>query len=121
VHGQHLPRNAGPGPGGRLCDARRPLREIAARNDELDHLYNQIFRELRSDILGAPGTTSRALYLLFSAHKLEPIGDRVVNIAERVIFMVNGELGELSAGPEAPEGYDDLPPASRPAGGPAPD
>jgi phosphate transport system protein len=85
-------------------------REIAARDDELDHLYNQIFRELLSYIIEDPGTTTRALYLLFSAHNLERIGDRVVNIAERVIFMVSGELGELSAGPEAPEEYDDVPP-----------
>jgi phosphate transport system protein len=91
-------------------------RAIAARDDELDHLYDQIFRELLSYIIEDPGTTTRALYLLFSAHNLERIGDRVVNIAERVIFMASGELGELSAGPEAPEEYDDLPPApSRPA------
>ncbi len=78
-------------------------REIAARDDLLDNLYNQIFRELLSYILEDPSTTTRALYLLFSAHNLERIGDRVVNVAERVIFMASGEMSELSAGPDAPE------------------
>jgi phosphate uptake regulator len=42
------------------------------------------------------------LYLLFASHNLERIGDRAVNIAERVIFMTVGEMKELSAGPDAP-------------------
>lgn len=75
---------------------------VAARDDELDNLYNQIFREILSYILEDPTSTTRALYLLFSAHNLERIGDRVVNIAERIIFMNSGELRELSAGPDAP-------------------
>lgn len=77
-------------------------REVAARDDLLDSLYNQIFREILSYILEDPSTTTRALYLLFTAHNLERIGDRVVNIAERIIFMSSGELRELNAGPEAP-------------------
>lgn len=77
-------------------------RRIAARDDEVDNLYNQIFRELLSFMVEDPRTTSRALYLLFAAHNLERIGDRVTNIAERVIFMASGEMHELSAGPEAP-------------------
>ncbi len=77
-------------------------RAVAARDDELDNLYNQIFREILTYILEDPTTTTRALYLLFSAHNLERIGDRVVNIAERIIFMNSGELRELNAGPDAP-------------------
>ena len=74
-------------------------RAVAARDDAVDHLYNQIFREILSFILEDPATTTRALYLLFSAHNLERIGDRVVNIAERVIFMSSGEMRELNAEP----------------------
>ena len=81
-------------------------RAVAARDDLVDNLYNQIFREILTYILEDPTTTTRALYLLFSAHNLERIGDRVVNIAERVIFMNSGEMRELNAGPDAPvEGY----------------
>lgn len=77
-------------------------RAVAARDDVVDNLYNQIFREVLSCILEDPATTTRALFLLFSAHNLERIGDRVVNIAERVIFMSSGEMRELNAGPDAP-------------------
>ena len=76
-------------------------RAVASRDDVVDNLYNQIFREILSFILEDPTTTTRALYLLFSAHNLERIGDRVVNIAERVIFMTSGEMRELNAGPDA--------------------
>jgi len=77
-------------------------RQVAAQDDVLDNLYNQIFRELMTFIVEDPRTISRALYLLFVAHNLERIGDRVVNICERVIFMTSGELKELNAGPDAP-------------------
>jgi len=77
-------------------------RAVAARDDVIDNLYNQIFRELLSFIVEDPHTTTRALYLLFAAHNLERIGDRAVNISERVIFMTSGKLKELNAGPDAP-------------------
>jgi len=77
-------------------------RAVAAQDDVIDNLYNQIFRELLTFILEDPHTITRALYLLFSAHNLERIGDRAVNISERVIFMTSGELKELNAGPDAP-------------------
>lgn len=77
-------------------------RGVAARDDVIDDLYHQIFRELVSFIAEDPSTTTRALYLLFAAHNLERIGDRVVNITERVIFITSGEMKELSAGPWAP-------------------
>lgn len=77
-------------------------RTIAARDDVIDDLYQQVFRVLLSFMLEDPQTTSRALYLLFAAHNLERIGDRAVNIAERVIYLTSGEMKELSAGPLAP-------------------
>ena len=77
-------------------------RAVAAEDDVIDNLYNQIFRELLTYIVEDPHTITRALYLLFAAHNLERIGDRAVNISERVIFMTSGELKELNAGPAAP-------------------
>jgi phosphate transport system protein len=75
---------------------------IAQRDDIVDGLYQQIFRELLTFMLEDPKTISRALYLLFAAHILERIGDRAVNIAERVIFLTSGKMKELNAGPMAP-------------------
>ena len=65
----------------------------------IDGLYQQVFRELLSFMVEDPRTTTRALYLLFSAHNLERIGDRITNIVERIIFMSSGEMRELNPEP----------------------
>ena len=74
-------------------------REVAQMDDVIDGLYQQIFRELLSFMLEDAHTISRALYLLFVAHNLERIGDRAVNIAERVVFIASGELKEFKTLP----------------------
>lgn len=71
-------------------------RAVARQDDEIDHLYNQIFRELLSFMIEDPATTTRGTYLLWAAHNLERIGDRATNIAERVIFMTTGTMKELN-------------------------
>lgn len=71
-------------------------REVAQRDDEVDHLYNQIFRELLTFMIEDPKTITRATYLLWIAHNLERIGDRVTNISERVVFMTTGIVRELN-------------------------
>ncbi len=76
-------------------------REVARRDDYVDQLYQQVFRELLTYMMEDPRTITRALYLLFIAHNLERIGDRATNIAERVIFMTSGELRELNPEPDA--------------------
>ncbi len=70
--------------------------QIVAMDDSVDALYTQIFREILSYMVEDPHTTSRGLYLLFAAHNLERIGDRVTNIVERILFMTSGELRELN-------------------------
>lgn len=70
--------------------------EIANRDDEIDDLYKQVFRELMSYIVEDPRTVTRALNLLFAGHNLERIGDCVTNIAERVIYAATGRLEELN-------------------------
>lgn len=69
---------------------------VCTRDDEIDHLYNQVFRELLTYIIEDPRVVTRAMYLLFVAHNLERIGDRATNIGERVIYMVTGRLEELN-------------------------
>lgn len=71
-------------------------RAVVPQDDMVDLLYQQIFRELLSFMIEDPATTTRALYLLFSAHNLERIGDRVTNVVERVIFLASGEMKELN-------------------------
>jgi len=70
-------------------------RAIPAEDDEMDALYDQIFRELTTRIMVDPKLVDRASYLIWVAHNLERAADRVVNICERVIFMVTGEVVEF--------------------------
>jgi len=70
-------------------------RAIPAEDDEMDALYDQIFRELITHITVDPKLVDRASYLIWVAHNLERAADRVVNICERVIFMVTGEVVEF--------------------------
>jgi phosphate transport system protein len=68
---------------------------IAVRDDEIDQLYDQVLRELLTYMIQDPRNISRATYLLWVAHNLERIGDRITNIGERVVFMTTGKLKEL--------------------------
>jgi phosphate transport system protein len=70
-------------------------RAIPRQDDEVDALYNQVFRVLLSHIISSPGTLEQATYLLWAAHNLERTADRVINICERVIYTVTGEMQEL--------------------------
>ena len=70
---------------------------IAAEDDEVDQLYNQVYRELVSYMVEDPKTITRATRLLWVAHNLERCADRVTNICERVVFNVTGKMYEISA------------------------
>lgn len=70
---------------------------MAARDDEVDHLYAQVFRELLTYMIEDPRTIKRATHLLMVAQALERMGDHATNVAERVIYMVTGTLRELNA------------------------
>lgn len=71
---------------------------IARRDDEVDELYNQVYRELLTFMMADPGTINRATHLLWAAHNLERIADRVTNICERVLFLVTGRMVEMQSG-----------------------
>ena len=60
-------------------------------DDEVDDIYEQVYRELLTYMTADPSTIQRATYLLWVAHDLERVADRTTNIAERVIYLVTGE------------------------------
>jgi phosphate transport system protein len=66
-------------------------------DDEVDALYNQVYRELVTYILEDPKCIEQANYLLWVAHNLERTADRVTNICERVIFTVTGKLVDIGS------------------------
>ncbi len=72
-------------------------KRICAEDDEVDHLHDQVYRELLTFILEDSRTITRATRLLWVAHNLERIADRVTNICERVVFMVTGEMIEIGS------------------------
>jgi phosphate transport system protein len=72
-------------------------RKIPVEDDEVDALYNQIYRELMTFIIADPKTIERANWLLWVAHNLERFADRVTNICERTVFIVTGELIEIDS------------------------
>jgi phosphate transport system protein len=71
-------------------------RAIAAQDDEIDHMYKAVFDEVIQMMARDPNAIQGGTYLLWCAHNLERIGDRVTNIAERVIFMTTGTMKELN-------------------------
>jgi phosphate transport system protein len=72
-------------------------RSIPREDDEVDALYNQIYRELMTFVIADPKVIERANWLLWVAHNLERVADRVTNICERTIFIATGELVEIDA------------------------
>ncbi len=71
-------------------------RKIPVEDDIVDALYNQIYRELMTFVIADPKNIERANWLLWAAHNLERFADRVTNICERTVFVVTGELTEIS-------------------------
>ena len=71
---------------------------IAREDDEVDDLYQQVYRELLTIMLANPRAIDQATRLLWAAHNLERVADRVQNICERVVFVVTGRMQELSRG-----------------------
>lgn len=67
-------------------------REIIARDDEVDILMEQLFRELLSYMIEDPHTIGRALRLMMVAKYLERIGDGATNICEMVVYLAEGRV-----------------------------
>ena len=70
---------------------------IARQDDEVDALYDQIYRELLTYMLNDPTTIDRATWLLWVAHNLERSADRVTNICERIVYEATGRMEEVGA------------------------
>jgi phosphate transport system protein len=68
---------------------------IWREDDAIDALHEQVYRELLTYMMADPRTITRATHLLWVAHNLERIADRVTNICERTSFMVTGDRAAL--------------------------
>lgn len=71
--------------------------QIPARDDEVDALYNRVYHSLVTAMIADPEVIDHANSLMWVAHNLERLADRVTNICERTVFIATGELLELEA------------------------
>lgn len=69
-------------------------RRTMTMDNDIDELYNQVYRELLTYMMEDPHTINRATHLLWAAHNLERIGDRTENICEFVVYSVTGNISE---------------------------
>jgi len=77
-------------------DADEALR-VNAEDDDVDALYDQVYRELLTFMLEDPKTITRATRLIWVAHNLERCADRATNICERTVYMVTGKIDAMRA------------------------
>ncbi len=80
----------------------RAAYEVCRRDDEVDGLYKQLFRELLTYMIEDPRTVTRALHLLLIARNYERVADHATNIGEDVIFYVEGRDIRHLSGDDAP-------------------
>ncbi len=71
-------------------------RSVAARDDQVDDLYHSIFDEMLALMREDPANVDQGTRVIFAAHYLERIGDRVTNVAEDVVFLATGETEDLN-------------------------
>lgn len=81
-------------------------RAIPAGDDEVDRLYNRVYLELTHRMIVDTTTVDHANHLMWAAHNLERMADRVINICERIVYVATGEVKELDSGDEI-ESADD--------------
>jgi phosphate transport system protein len=68
--------------------------DVWRRDTEVDQLHTSLFRELLTYMMEDPRNITPCAHLLFVAKNIERIGDHVTNIAERVLFLVDGAVPE---------------------------
>ena len=90
-----------------VADDVNVARTIPAEDDLVDNLYNQVYRELVTIMFGDPSTIDRANYLMWVAHNLERMADRVTNICERTIYVSTGVMKEFTNESDNIRGYGD--------------
>lgn len=71
-------------------------RVVCKGDDEIDHLYNSVYEDAINLMQVAPERARQATHMLFAAHHLERLGDRVTNIGEDVVFLVTGQIEDLN-------------------------
>jgi phosphate transport system protein len=69
---------------------------ICGEDDEVDNLHDQVYRVMLTYMMEDPKIITRATYLIWAAHNIERIADRVTNICERIVFLATGKLPQVN-------------------------
>ena len=83
----------------------KTARDIPKEDDLVDQLYNQIYNKLVEQMIADPATIDRANHMMWAAHNLERMADRVTNICERIVYVATGEMRELDTSEENTAGF----------------
>lgn len=78
------------------CDVHL-ARAIPQDDDQVDALYNHVYHAVISSAISNPQLIDQANLLIWVAHNLERMADRVTNICERTVFTATGELLEMDS------------------------
>ena len=78
---------------------------IPTEDDQVDELYNILYRELLEIMMEDEDNIDRATFHLWVAHNLERAADRVTNICERTVFTASGELTEFDRSDDGSEAF----------------
>ena len=71
-------------------------RAVCARDDEIDHLYSSVYDDSMALMESAPDRARQTTHMLFAAHHMERLGDRVTNIGEDVVYLATGQVEDLN-------------------------
>ena len=69
---------------------------ICNEDDEVDKLYDEAYHDLLMCMIKDPTLVSKATPLIWAAHNLERIADRVTNICERIVFLATGSMPQAN-------------------------
>jgi phosphate transport system protein len=83
-----------------ITDNPQKAHQIPSEDNAVDELYNRIYRSLVAAMIADPETIDHANLLMWVAHNIERMADRVTNICERTVFIATGELMEMDTDDE---------------------
>ncbi|MGI8658814.1 MAG: phosphate signaling complex protein PhoU [Candidatus Limnocylindria bacterium] len=71
-------------------------RAVCQRDDEIDDLYDSVYQDAMAIMSANPERSRQTTHMLFAAHHLERLGDRVTNIGEDVVYLATGQVEDLN-------------------------
>ena len=78
-----------------IVEDAKVARSIPLEDDQVDELYNNIYHKMVELMIANPEIIDQANLLMWVAHNIERMADRVTNICERTVFIATGELLEM--------------------------